>query len=260
MLSMQRITYHTNIPELKDFMENLPDIFSREGKTIKSGRNKIKIIEYGGVPLCVKSFIKVSVFNRIMYSWFRATKAKRSFQIAEKLIKKGIETPFPMGYAEVTGKGGMIRTSFYVSAFLEHEWMLGDVLPEEHPEGKQIISEYARFMAKKVHPAGVWHKDMSNGNVLINRYRSEYSFALIDLNRTRFKKKIKPEKGLHNLRRHMAGNLQTTILAEQYALASNRDPKKFVSRLFRSQVNFESRRKRSKKILHSLNPMQKEKK
>ena len=108
MLSMQRITYHTNIPELKDFMQNLPDIFNTEGKTIKSGRNKIKIIEYGGVPLCVKSFIKVSIFNRIMYSWFRATKAKRSFQIAEKLIKKGIQTPFPMGYAEVTGKGSII--------------------------------------------------------------------------------------------------------------------------------------------------------
>jgi len=260
MLSMPRIIYHTNIPELKDFMENLPDIFNTEGKTIKSGRNKIKIIEYGGVPLCVKSFIKVSAFNRIMYSWFRATKAQRSFQIAEKLIKKGIPTPFPMGYAKVVGKGGMVRTSFYVSAFLEHKWTLGDILPEEHPEGKQIISEYARFMAKKVHPSGIWHKDMSNGNVLINRYRGGYSFALIDLNRIKFKKKNTPEDGLHNLRRHTAGNLQTTILGEQYALACNRDPKKFVYRLFRSQVTFASRRKRSKKILHSLNPVWQKKK
>ena len=254
---MERIISHTNIPDLKDFMETLPHLFSKEGKTIKSGRNEIKIIEYGGVSLCVKSFIKVTTFNRLMYSWFRATKAKRSFDIAVKLLQRGIQTPFPMGYTEVFGKGGLVRKSFYVSAFLEHEWRLSDVLPEEHPEGTHIISEYARFMAQKVHPAGVWHADMSNGNVLINRYRDGYSFALIDLNRIRFKKRITPEKGLHNLQRHNAKTIQTALLAEQYALASRRDPQMFAFRLFRSKQSFASRRKRSKKILHFLNPMRK---
>lgn len=256
---MQRIISHTNIPELKDFMETLPHVFHKEGQTIKSGRNEIKIIEYGGVPLCVKSFIKVTAFNRLMYSWFRATKAKRSFQIAVKLIKKGIPTPFPMGYTEVRGKGGVVRKSFYVSAFMEHKWRLSDVLPENHPEGQRIISEYARFMAQRVHPEGIWHKDMSNGNVLINRFRGGYSFALIDLNRIRFKKKISPKKGVYNLRRHSADTMQTALLAEQYALASREDPGEFVFRLFRSQLSFASRRKRSKKILHSLNPLRKKK-
>ena len=92
---MEKIVFHTNISDLESLMRNLPEIFEKEGKTIKNDRNEIKIIEYRGIRLCVKSFNKVTAFNRLMYSWFRDTKAKRSYKTAKKLISLGINTPTP---------------------------------------------------------------------------------------------------------------------------------------------------------------------
>lgn len=73
---------------VEDFMKSLPTTFNDRGVTLKNDRNEIKIIQHGELKLCVKSFNKVTVFNRYMYSWFRSTKAKRSYKIALRLKKK----------------------------------------------------------------------------------------------------------------------------------------------------------------------------
>ncbi|MFW6202813.1 MAG: lipopolysaccharide kinase InaA family protein, partial [Marinilabilia sp.] len=195
---MPKVVFHTHIPELKHFMEDLPRIVDEEGTTIKTGRNEIKIIERGGVQFCVKAFNKVAALNILMYSWFRQTKAKRSFLTARALLQRGIETPMPIGYTEVIGGGKIVRQSFYVSLYQNFDWHLADALQRDHPEEQAITAAYGRFMAEKVHPAGIWHKDMSTGNIMINRNRGKYAFSIVDLNRICFKKKISPAAGMYN--------------------------------------------------------------
>jgi len=254
---MKKTVSHANIPELEPLLKNLPDIFEKEGRTIKKGRNELKIIEYEGIRLCVKSFNKVTAFNRLMYSWFRETKAQRSFRIAQKLLAKGIETPMPAGYTETSGPWGIADKSYYVSLYHEHDFLLKDVLKGKHADAKNIINDFARFMGKKVHPAGIWHNDMSNGNVLISCYQNNYSFALIDLNRIKFKSKILPSQGLRNLKRLNGGTIQMALLAQQYAIVTEKDPRRFVFRLFGNQLAFESFRRQTKRILHALDPTRK---
>lgn len=226
------------------FMENLPDTFRNEGKTIKNDRNEVKIINFGGLDLCVKAFNKFTVFNRFMYSWFRPSKAERSYHLARILLKRGINTPYPLGYTEVKGRWGILKTSFYVYLYQRYDYELSDILKGEHPEAKEILSEFARFMAVKVHPAGIWHSDLSAGNILVNKNLSKhYFFSIIDLNRIKVKKQISPRSGVRNLQKLTNRPVYLSLMAEEYARASKTNPALFAYSLIGSHiVTFMTRR------------------
>jgi hypothetical protein len=253
-MPVQKVKFHTEISDLMHFMENLPETFRNEGTTIKNDRNEIKIINFGGLDLCVKAFNKVTVFNRFMYSWFRASKAERSYNLARILLKRGIETPFPLGYAEVKGRWGILKTSFYVSLCQRYDFVLLDILNGEHPEAKEILSEFARFMAVKVHPAGIWHSDLSAGNILINKNFSNYFFSIIDLNRIKVKKPIPPRSGVRNLRKLTNRPVYLSIMAEEYAKVSKTDPALFAYSLIANHIVTSKRRRYVKRFLRIFKP------
>ena len=107
-----KVRVNPEFNHVKGFLKSLPTIFDEDGETLKDDRNEIKVIEYNGLKLCIKSFKKVTVFNRYMYSWFRATKAQRSYKVARKLEKYSINTPQPVGYVEVYGKWHILKKNF----------------------------------------------------------------------------------------------------------------------------------------------------
>ncbi|MGQ1891819.1 lipopolysaccharide kinase InaA family protein [Thermophagus sp. OGC60D27] len=251
----QRIKYYTEATDLKDFLENLPSIFGKEGDVIKQDRNEIKVIPLGDKVVCVKSFNRITLFNRFMYSWVRASKAERSYYIAKLLLKKGIYTPLPLGYVEVKGKWGLLEKSYYVSLWQNYDFLMSDVIKREDNEAKEILTEFSRFMATKVHPAGIWHGDLSTGNILVIKDHDNcYTFSMIDLNRITFKKRISPRQGIRNLQKLTNRPVPLSIMAEAYALASKNDPAKFASLLIISQIIYSFFRKQIKRILHSLKP------
>ena len=68
--------------------------FKNSGKDFVIGqRNAIKIFEVEGQILNIKSFRVPNFINRIIYRYFRKTKAARSFEYATILMNKGIGTP-----------------------------------------------------------------------------------------------------------------------------------------------------------------------
>lgn len=237
--------------KLEDFMKELPEIFDKEGKTLKNDRNEIKVIEHNEFKLCIKSFKRVTTFNLYMYSWFRSTKAKRSYKIAKKLQKYNINTPSPIGYVEVYDKWHILRKAFYVSLYLEYDFDMNDVLDSNISKQESILSSFAQYMAQAVHPAGMWHNDLSPGNVLINsRDKDNWTFSFIDLNRIKFKAFILPFRGLINLKKLTNQPLALTLMAEQYAISANRSPRIFSIFLIRRNLLFEVRRFYTKRVLH----------
>ncbi|HUI33713.1 MAG: lipopolysaccharide kinase InaA family protein [Dysgonamonadaceae bacterium] len=243
---------------MKDFMESLPAIFDENGETIKKDRNEIKIIQHGDLKLCIKSFNRVTVFNRYIYSWFRATKAKRSYKVARKLEKRNINTPAPVGYVEVYGRWGILEKAFYVSLYQEHDYDMADVLDKSIAEQEVILTAFAEYMAKVVHPAGAWHNDLSPGNVLINsKENGEWSFSFIDLNRLVFKNRISSFQGLTNLKKMTNKPVALSLMAEQYALAAKKNPQFYSILLMRDNLFFGIRRSRIKRILHIFKPRKK---
>lgn len=243
---------------LEDFMKSLPSVFENKGETIKDDRNEIKIIHQDELKLCVKSFKRVTVFNRFMYSWFRGTKAKRSYKIALHLEEVGINTPKPVGYVEVYGKWNIMEKAFYVSLYQEHDFDISKVLDKGIARQESILSSFAEYMALIVHPAGAWHNDLSQSNVLINENKAnDWTFSFIDLNRMEFKKRISPAKGLSNLNKLTNEPIPLVLMAEQYALATNKSPRFFSYLLLRSNLFFYYKRFYTKKALSIFKPRKK---
>ncbi len=241
--------------KINGFMESLPRIFTEEGETIKNDRNEIKIIWFGQLKLCIKSFNRITVFNRLMYSWFRASKAKRSFKAAMNLLELRLDTPPPVGYVEVYGRWNILKKSFYVSLYQEHDFDMAVVFNKSTDNWQSILTAFSRHMAAAVHPRGVWHDDLSQGNVLINRREhNRYIFSFIDLNRMKFKNRIPHSRGLVNLKRLTNQPVMLAIMAEQYALVAHKNPQFYTLLLLRSNFFFTFCRTYTKRVLHFFAP------
>lgn len=245
-----RIHINPAFLEANDFLRTLPATFAKRGKILKNDRNEIKVFQHEELKLCVKYFKKITVFNRYMYSWFRSTKAKRSYRVARKLEKHNINTPAPIGYVEVYGKWGILRKAFYVCLYYEHQYDMADVFNKSIDKQENILSSFAKYMAQKVHPAGAFHNDLSPGNVLINRKDDGgWSFSFIDLNRMDFREYISPLQGLKNLKKMTNDPIALSLMAEQYALSTKRHPQFFAILLMQTNLLFTARRVFTKKIL-----------
>ncbi|NLZ95157.1 MAG: hypothetical protein GX921_04940 [Bacteroidales bacterium] len=243
---------------IKDFLKSLPTIFDESGETLKDDRNEIKVIEHDNLKLCIKSFKRVTVFNRYMYSWFRGTKAKRSYKVARRLEKNEIDTPKPVGYVEVYGKWHILKKAYYVSLYLHYDFDMKDVLDKTINCQEKILTSFAREMATVVHPAGAWHNDLSSGNVLINMLGDDkWSFSFIDLNRLTFRRRISPVKGLANFKKLTDNPVALALIAEQYALEADKSVRYYSLLLQRNNLYYSVRRFYIKRILSVFKPRKK---
>ncbi len=253
-----KVRVHPAYQHLKGFLKTLPATFAHNGETLKDDRNVIKIIEHDNLKLCIKSFVRVTTFNKYMYSWFRATKAKRSYKVARRLERHGIGTPQPVAYVEVYGAGHILKQAYYVSLYLPYDYDMADVLNKSIDCQEKILAAFAHEMATVVHPAGAWHNDLSPGNVLINRVDEDnWSFSLIDLNRLTFRRRIIPAKGLLNFKKLTNNPVTLAILAENYAVEKRRSPRFYSILLQRNNLRFSIFRSLTKKVLGVFKPRKK---
>lgn len=78
------------------------------------GRNELRKMEYNGKEYVIKSFHSPHLINRFVYGIFRPSKAKRSYDHAEMLLKIGVGTPQPVGYMNIRS-GLLFDKSYYIS-------------------------------------------------------------------------------------------------------------------------------------------------
>src|SRR5690554_5258593 len=96
--------------EVINFIEH----FDTKGELfIKGNRNSIKTYKSGDFILSAKSFKVPHFINKIVYKYFRKSKAERSFTNALKLLKNDIGTPLPIAYFERSTIVGL-TDSYYV--------------------------------------------------------------------------------------------------------------------------------------------------
>ena len=74
--------------------------FNSKGELIKGTRNTIKKINIENLVVNIKRFKSPNIFNKIIYTFFRSSKANRSYNYAKKLIDNGIMSPKPIGFYE----------------------------------------------------------------------------------------------------------------------------------------------------------------
>ncbi|MDR0995627.1 MAG: lipopolysaccharide kinase InaA family protein [Tannerella sp.] len=183
---------------LRPLIERIPQSFETEGETIYKGRNLIKVMDMDGIRVNVKRYKIPSLFNRVVYSFFRKPKGKRAFEYPQILLRKGFETPEPVAYLEER-RGGLIAYSYFLSLqspYRRNFYEFAEAGPEAFGE---VAEAFARHTAG-LHRAGILHKDYSPGNILFDLVDGQYHFTLVDINRMRFGK-VSLKEGCANFAR-----------------------------------------------------------
>ncbi|MDR0769323.1 MAG: hypothetical protein LBE71_05415 [Dysgonamonadaceae bacterium] len=208
---------------LASFIESIPDIYDKEGASIYKDRNQLKVFEVGNEKIAVKSFRIPIFFNRIAYTCFRPSKAKRSYKYALILIEKQINTPKPIACIE-RKQNGLLADSYYVSTYNDYPGTLRELRYHPLEETRDLVSAFIRFTVD-IHEKEVFPLDYSPGNILYEKVGGEYHFCLLDINRMQFKP-VDMETGAYGLRRLWGSEETIAFMAVEYAKIRKFDEKK----------------------------------
>ena len=170
-------------------------------KTLHWGRNYLYVSRLdtvaGPVDVVVKQFRHERAKDRLRRR-LKGSKAAKSWRVARALLEAGILTPEPVMLLESTAESG---PAFYVcrhvTGVIEARYFLRALNAgrerEEFPQidARGFLQEVGR-MARRLHDAGFWHRDLSVGNVLIEPGPQGIPSALylLDLNRTRMGRRL----------------------------------------------------------------------
>ncbi|MFW5752834.1 MAG: lipopolysaccharide kinase InaA family protein, partial [Planctomycetota bacterium] len=148
---------------------------------------------------------------RLVYRW-RSSKAQRSLDHALHLQRLDLPTPRPLAAVEQR-HGAVLLRSFYVCAWCDAAPQLREALKRpDFPLRRTHLYQVGALVAR-LHGAGVVHRDLSPGNILISRHARGFCYPLLDLNRMRFT----PPRDLAAAMANLAG-LETRDRAGQLLL------------------------------------------
>jgi hypothetical protein len=214
---------------LTDFIRRIPSRFAAEGELIYKERNELRLFRTGSGSLVVKSFKVPHLLNRIAYTFFRFSKAHRSYRYSLEIIARGFHVPEPVAYVE-RFEWGLLKNSYYISGYtpavtLRKEFSF--IYPNTK-EKTAILLAFAAFTAR-LHDAGIYHLDYSNGNILYTpEANGGFRFELVDLNRIRFCH-VSRRMGCKSFHRLDMSVEMLRIVAGEYARRRNLDIEKTVA-------------------------------
>jgi len=200
---------------IKLFLRNLPEHFKLQGRTVYKSRNELRVIELQDLSINVKQYRIPILINRIVYTFFRKSKANRAYEYAMFLKDKGIGTPEPIAYLELKSKG-LLSDSYFVSRQITDFRMMREFADGSDITGREDIIEALGIFVAHLHQAGILHLDLSVGNILFKKDEKGIHFWLVDLNRMRFCP-IGQEKGCKNFERLRGCEAYFKVLATSYA-------------------------------------------
>lgn len=243
-------------PKFKNAEKNIQyilDNFSVSGKNFDDRqRNQIKLFDFEGKTINVKSFKKPNFINKIAYKFFRKSKARRSFEYANILLEKGIGTPQPIAFQENYDFIGL-TSSYYVSEHLDVDLTYREISQDfTYPDTENILKQFVAF-CYKLHQNGIEFLDHSPGNTLIKKTsENQYDFFLVDLNRMRFHEKMDFETRMKNLSRLTPQKEIVAYMAKEYAQISGENQDKVFERMWFYTDTFQNKFHRKKRLKKKL--------
>ena len=244
---------HNKFKDLQERIVFLIDHFLIEGKILVNGqRNAIKLFEVEGITLNIKSFKRPNLFNKIVYRYFRKSKARRSFEFASKLMEMQIGTPQPVAFFENYDFVGL-KESYYACEHLENVFEFREIVQNEAFENRDfIIRKFTQFTFE-MHEKGIEFLDHSPGNTLIHKNADgSYSFFLVDLNRMKFHETIDFKTRMKNLSKITHKKDMIEVMSNEYAKLSNGDETTIFETMWGLTADFQYRFHRKKRIKKKL--------
>ncbi|MCC8035503.1 MAG: hypothetical protein LIO77_06185 [Rikenellaceae bacterium] len=170
---------------LTGFIDMIPcGGFEEGGELVYNIRNQVKVFDVDGEKIVVKRFKKPHKFNRLMYTFFRGTKAERAYRNAMELKSLGVGTPVPIASINIKEKG-LISDCYLITQYTDFK-PVRDLILEEKYIRAMGLTALVDFTAT-LHEKGVEHKDFTNTNVLYSLNSDlTFDFMVIDINRMSF--------------------------------------------------------------------------
>lgn len=216
-------------------------------------RNTIKLFELENQTINIKSFKVPHLINRIVYRYFRKSKARRSYEYATFLLEKGIGTPQPVAFFENSNCLGL-KDSYYVSEHLQADLTFRELITiPDYPDHENILRQFTRF-SFELHEKGIEFLDHSPGNTLIKKENDgKYSFYLVDLNRMNFHQQMTFEQRMKNLSRLTRKKEMIAIMSEEYAkYYLSRNLQEIFDKMWEETCRFREGFERKKRLKKSL--------
>lgn len=228
-----KVRIHPKFAGYEQFIKGIPEEKYTAEEVYCNKRNTVTRVVVEGQLFVIKKYKVPTFLNRIVYTWIRKSKARRSFEYAERLLSCGVETAAPVAYIEER-KGLLFSVGYFVSEFLPYP-----VLPEskslEKEERETLEQQFIEFTAH-LHDIKIIHKDYNPNNVFYHKVDGKYRFALVDINRMDFDKNSLTlwMQAVNQLTMSIADSVD---FVERYAKVRNLDPLKCLIVLFQNRKN-----------------------
>jgi len=223
-------------------VESIEVYFQSSEQSIHKARNEIKVVDFEGEELVVKSFKEPNWVNKVAYLLYKDSKAKRAYEYALKIPDF---TPAPIAYREFYERG-LMKRSYFISKKFDYDFTMK--VPLDDPsfvDREALLQAFVEF-TKKLHDSGILHLDYSPGNILIKKEGSSYHFKIVDINRMKFKKLSQNDR-MKNFAKLGASDEDLSFMVYNYS-----QDKKDVSLAIeyaRKHQGFRAFKKRMKKLL-----------
>ena len=247
------ITFATNYSKFNTEIAAFVSSFASNGLLFGDGkRNVIKLFDLEAQKINIKSFKVPNLINKIVYKYFRKSKARRSFEFANILLENKIGTPQPIAYFENTTFLGL-KDSYYISEHLECDLTYRELVEiPDFPENEIILRQFTRF-SYDLHQKGIEFLDHSPGNTLIKKGNNgKYDFFLVDLNRMLFHTSMSFEVRMKNLCRLTPKKEMVAIMSNEYAKISGESEQLIFETLWKMTADFQFKFFRKKRLKKKL--------
>jgi serine/threonine protein kinase len=228
----------------QDFLLNIQTYFKENEESIHKARNELKIISYKNEKFVVKSFKVPNLLRRIFYTFFRDTKAKKSYEYS---LKIGSFTPDPIGYIEFY-KSGLLDESYFIAKKFDYDFTIKEPITNlKLPNRDDIFRAFAKF-TYDLHQHEILHKDYSPGNILIKLEDDTIIFKIVDINRMEFRE-LSLEERLKNFAKLWLLDEDLRTIVKAYAPLINEDEEKCIkialeySHALKRKINMKKRLK-----------------
>jgi hypothetical protein len=234
-----------------NYIKNI--VKNNSNEVLQKARNLIvKCKLSNGEYIVIKSFKKPNLINKIVYRYFRKSKARRSFEYASRLMDLGIGTPNPIAYYENFDFFGL-NESYYVCEHLEDVFEFRTLVQNQDFNKREIIIRQFVEFSYLMHQQGVEFLDHSPGNTLIKDNKDNtYSFYLVDLNRMKFHESIDFHTRMKNLSHLTPQKDMIVTMANEYAKLSGENEQNVFETLWKYTSDFQFRYHRKKRIKKKL--------
>jgi serine/threonine protein kinase len=198
--------------KFEKFTLTIKSYLKHSTNTIHKARNEIKIVNFNNQDLIIKSFKIPNIINKIIYTFLKNSKAKKSYKNSIKIINF---VPIPISFIEFS-KFGLLQESYFISEHFNYNFTIREpLLRENYPQKKEILKAFAKFTFE-LHENKILHQDYSPGNILIKKEDNIFIFKIVDINRMQFKP-LDLKTRLKNFSKLWAKDEDLAIIIKEYA-------------------------------------------